>query len=289
MIAESFSRWQIPRAVDGLVLIEDLAAGPGRIGVDQRHHHAELEVHLVARGRGVFLLAETRIEATPGTMLWVRPQEDHTMLEASRDFRRFMLLVRRRAMKRVLPLPDARFVLASVKEKAGDAGLCRVLPARVARALADRLAEVRSRSHVDPRLHNAAIAGALAEAFTAFCEASASPESSALHPSVAKAVRLLCDGEVELSRAEIARRAGLSAWHLAKLFREQVGVSLVEFRNRCRLERFLDLYGTGAGAGAKMTTAALDAGFGSYPQFHRIFRAAMGRSPAEWVRDARGA
>jgi AraC-like DNA-binding protein len=33
-----------------------------------------------------------------------------------------------------------------------------------------------------------------------------------------------------------------------------------------------------------MVDAALDAGFGSYPQFHRVFRAETGCAPAEYFR-----
>jgi AraC-like DNA-binding protein len=33
-----------------------------------------------------------------------------------------------------------------------------------------------------------------------------------------------------------------------------------------------------------MLDAALEAGFGSYPQFHRIFKRVMGRSPGKYRR-----
>lgn len=286
MFRESFAHWQIPREIDGIVLVEDLAQAPGRIGIEQRHRHAELELHLVAHGHGVFLVGRTRIDATPGTMLWVRPGEDHTLLEASRDFRRWMLLARRRVVRRVVPVRDVRRLLSDDGSQADGAGLCRALPLHAARTLAQRLAEVRSGSHGPAPLHNAAIAGVLAAAFTAYASASALPTWSALHPSVAMVVRLLCGGELSLSRDELARRCGLSPWHLGKLFREQVGVSLVDFRNRRRLERFLELYGDGTRT--KMITAALDAGFGSYAQFHRLFRAVMQCSPAQYARQAPG-
>jgi AraC-like DNA-binding protein len=64
------------------------------------------------------------------------------------------------------------------------------------------------------------------------------------------------------------------------LFKQQTGVALVDFRNRQRIERFLELYGTGQRR--KMSDAALDAGFGSYPQFHRIFKRVIGCSPGNY-------
>jgi transcriptional regulator GlxA family with amidase domain len=80
----------------------------------------------------------------------------------------------------------------------------------------------------------------------------------------------------------LAHRSGLSASRLSRLFKEQTGFALVDFRNRQRISRFLEIYGTGQRQ--TMLNAAMDAGFGSYPQFHRVFRQVMGSSPAEYRR-----
>jgi len=61
-------------------------------------------------------------------------------------------------------------------------------------------------------------------------------------------------------------------------------MSMTEFRNRCRLRRFFALYEPEA----SLMTTALDAGFGSYPQFHRVFTALVGRSPAAFRKGLRG-
>ncbi|MGH7992300.1 MAG: helix-turn-helix domain-containing protein, partial [Limisphaerales bacterium] len=60
----------------------------------------------------------------------------------------------------------------------------------------------------------------------------------------------------------------------------QTGVALADFRNRQRIERFLQLYGTGQRL--TMLNAALAAGFGSYPQFHRVFKRVLGCSPGHY-------
>jgi len=282
MKPESFARWQIPRDIDGLALLGDFEHGPGRSGLENRHTHAELELHLVTRGRCAFLLDERRLEAQRGTLVWVPPGRQHTVLDPSRDFRRWMLLARPRLVRCVLPADQARTLLG------GDGsrdGLSRVLPPQATQALADLFDEASSGGRQHHRIYNAAMAYLLTRAFSAFASTAAVPESSTFHPAVSRAIRLLRDASNGHGRAELARACGLSEWHLSKLFREQVGVSLVDFRNRCRLERFLELYGDGSDV--KMSAAALDAGFGSYPQFHRVFRARMGRSPAEHARRRR--
>jgi AraC-like DNA-binding protein len=65
---------------------------------------------------------------------------------------------------------------------------------------------------------------------------------------------------------------------LSRIFKEQTGVSISRFRNQQRLQRFLRLYGKGRRTTA--LAAALEAGFGSYAQFYRVFREQTGRSPS---------
>jgi transcriptional regulator GlxA family with amidase domain len=79
------------------------------------------------------------------------------------------------------------------------------------------------------------------------------------------------------SLPELAALTRTSEAHLSKIFSTQVGVSITEFRNRVRLQRFFELYGDGRRI--TLLAAALDAGFGSYAQFHRVFREHMGHAP----------
>lgn len=193
-----------------------------------------------------------------------------------------MLLARPRLVRRVLPAEQARVLLGGDEPRDTPS---RLLSPQATQALVDRFDEASRGGREHHRIYNATMAYLLARAFSAYASSASVPASATFHPAVSSAIRLLREAAGEHGRAALARRCGLSEWHLSKLFREQVGVSLVDFRNRCRLERFLELYGDGSRV--KLSAAALDAGFGSYPQFHRIFRARMGRSPAEHARRLR--
>jgi AraC-like DNA-binding protein len=52
------------------------------------------------------------------------------------------------------------------------------------------------------------------------------------------------------------------------------------------MQRFLEQYEAQRKTGRALTLleAAFEAGFGSYPQFHRVFRQLAGCSPAEYQR-----
>ena len=67
----------------------------------------------------------------------------------------------------------------------------------------------------------------------------------------------------------MAALVDLRAETISRLFKAQIGISLTTFRNRCRVDRFLEIYGHGHRH--TILEAALEAGFGSYAQFYRIF------------------
>jgi AraC-like DNA-binding protein len=79
---------------------------------------------------------------------------------------------------------------------------------------------------------------------------------------------------------QIAAKLDLSLSRLARVFKAEMGMSLVEYRNRLRLDRFAVLLDKGR---TNLLEAALAAGFGSYAQFHRVFRALRRMTPREYL------
>lgn len=85
---------------------------------------------------------------------------------------------------------------------------------------------------------------------------------------------------------KLALQLRASSARLARAFRSELGVSLVQYRNRLRLERF---FGLVEQQGGNFSEAAQTAGFGSYAQFHRIFRQQVGVTPREYLAGRRQA
>jgi AraC-like DNA-binding protein len=124
-------------------------------------------------------------------------------------------------------------------------------------------------------------------AFSSFQEAPAPSHPAALHPAVVRAKRV-CEACVdeELDVARLSRESGLSASRLAHLFAEQVGVTPLQYRNFARVQHFIRTYN---GDERNLLQAALEAGFGSYAQFHRVFWQVCGEPPAvhfKWLSDS---
>jgi transcriptional regulator GlxA family with amidase domain len=63
-----------------------------------------------------------------------------------------------------------------------------------------------------------------------------------------------------------------------------MGLSLIEYRNRLRLDRVDAMLAKGR---MTLLQAALAAGFGSYAQFHRVFRGVRRMTPREFLRRSR--
>jgi methylphosphotriester-DNA--protein-cysteine methyltransferase len=102
---------------------------------------------------------------------------------------------------------------------------------------------------------------------------------AAPHPAVTKAARLL-SSDPSQSGAELATHLRVTPGRFARVFKTEMGVSLVRYRNQLRLERFLKIMEDGR---TNMRDAARAAGFGSYAQFHRVFQALRGRTPRAFL------
>lgn len=108
----------------------------------------------------------------------------------------------------------------------------------------------------------------------------AKPSRAIGHPAIAAAVKLL-DGDPSLPGAVLAKKQGMSLTRLVRAFKAELGVTLVDYRNQLRLERFFALTQSGQ---TNLSQAALDAGFGSYAQFHRVVRQRYGVSARELMK-----
>jgi AraC-like DNA-binding protein len=255
-------------------------------GANRRHHHAELELNLVTRGSGTYLLGNRHYQIRRGDLLWLFPAQEHVLFEQAADFEMWVVVFKRRMIRRVATDPKARVLLQRNFTK----GACRRLKqhdlVRFEELFAGLAEDSTEPELVNAGLVNAGLAYALLQAWKCFEQAGDVPVRE-VHPAVERAARFMLDGTTSCGLEELAERVGLSPSRLSRLFKQQTGLSVVEFRNRQRMERFLSRY-EGAAEKQTLLNAALEAGFGSYPQFHRVFRQVVGCSPGGYQRRLRG-
>lgn len=112
------------------------------------------------------------------------------------------------------------------------------------------------------------------------------PQAGAKHGALVRRAIAALNEDPTITADRLATRLAASSARLARVFRAELGVSLVQYRNRLRLERFFELV---EHRGGNFSDAAHTAGFGSYAQFHRIFRQHVGVTPREYLTSGRQA
>lgn len=86
---------------------------------------------------------------------------------------------------------------------------------------------------------------------------------------------------VPMGIEELARQAHVSAFHLCRLFREQTGFTIHEYRTQLRLRISLHRLAEGEG---DLTGLALELGFSDQSHFANSFRRAFGMTPGTFRR-----
>jgi len=89
----------------------------------------------------------------------------------------------------------------------------------------------------------------------------------------------LLEAAPELGLEALAGQLRANATELSRHFHRDLGMTLVRYRTRLRLLRFIRAVDSGAG---DLMTAAMAAGFGSYSQCHRTVHAELGCAPRQY-------
>ncbi len=223
-----------------------------------RHFHAEPEINVVFRGWARMGVGTREIVMGPGDLIFLKPAQDHVMLQASHDLELFVLAA--------TPTLTARFATGALP--VGTSKLS--LGADEQSILFDELLQLGDLS--DAQCHERSV-GRLFEW--------ALPRHRPGHAVARKGLDRLFRNPA-LSAAEISRAIGSSPAELSRHFSTELGVRFVEARARVRLMRFI----ASVDSGVSFTAAAVEH-FGSYAQCHRTFRGHLGCSPREYFKGAR--
>jgi AraC-like DNA-binding protein len=227
-----------------------------------RHFHAEPELNLIAAGRATFGAGEAVLAVAAGDLLWWPPGQDHVLLEASPDFDLYVIGLSPGFSERVLgdlatsaAASAARFRLDR-DSLARFTAMCAVpVDAGATSDLERRVGDFWREAH-----------GLRAVAHDRHLLTRRTLESVLASP--------------ELTRSDLAQCARGNVSEVSRHFHQDIGLTLTAYRTRLRLLRFVALIDRGH----RFLAAAVEAGFGSYSQCHRMFLQTFGCTPRLFFR-----
>jgi AraC-like DNA-binding protein/mannose-6-phosphate isomerase-like protein (cupin superfamily) len=226
-----------------------------------RHFHSEPEINFVARGTAVLGVGDTVLALEPGNLIVLPPGIEHELLDATADVELFVFALRPElAVRAYDPLAHTTRQVRKL-EPAHGAEL---------KACLLGLSDVRG---------PVAVESALADLFRA--------STRTLKPRhvLSRRALLAWERSNDLSERQLAARLQVDPATLSRCLREDLCARFVEYRARRRLMSFVGL----AELGRPLSAAALEAGFGSYAQCHRVFARFLGCAPRDYFRGGRDA
>lgn len=225
-----------------------------------RHFHAEPELNLVFQGWALMGVGKHEVLMQPGDVLFLKPAQDHVMLECSEDLDLFVVAA--------TPELAARFHTGKLPTTTTVLNLPQLKTAETHKALT----ELHSVASAAP--HEAIVGGLFEWSL---------PKSPGGHAASRKLLTSIY-GNANEPVGELARNWGIDAAQLSRCFSADLGVKFVEARSRMRLIRFVQA----VDEGHSLTRAAAEH-FGSYAQCHRVFRRYLGCAPREFFSGSRQA
>ena len=265
------------------------------------HHHKELEMNIIIRGSAEYILANQRYRLAPGHIVWLFPGQEHLLSKTDPNFQMYVVVFKEELLQNILLLKGKYSMLA---EKNPIGSFCRKVslssieklkrvceslsalniqkevmpPAYYYSGQAFGFKQNSEYLHADPVLLNAGLSYLMTVGWHLFITEGDEEKRKTLNPSVEKAVNLLKGlPDKEYSLPALAQECGISTSRLSRLFNEQIGLSIVDYKNKLKLEKFLDCIKNNPDL--NISEACYAAGFGSYPQFYKIFRQSFGISP----------
>jgi AraC-like DNA-binding protein len=241
-----------------------------RSGLRPTHFHDDTEIMLVRRGHGRLEYWGSTFDVAEGDLIVVPPSVPHGFLNLSADFDMWGAEIGPELLAAMHGEVHHQRPYAWVRACFSSGAFARP----VVRLPAARLRELeRSYARLDGAEGDQV--AWLIEQLLSFARHGGHREERVETRGVR---RLLLEPQVD--RAELARGLRVGPEHLSRAFRRQLGCTWEAQRVRARVLAFL---ARSTAPGASLTEAAYAAGFGSYSQLFRTFRACAGASPHEYL------
>jgi AraC-like DNA-binding protein len=241
--------------------------------MERPHRHRNLELNLITAGSASYILNGRRYELRRNTLVWLFSGQVHLLLEKSRRLDYWLGLFPAELLK-LICTGNARTLLAT-----DPTGIyCRDLSDKAASRIITIFEQVNDSRHDETK--NVGLGYAVLCAWDEFA-ATDEHMPPTVHPAVESAMRLIHADDESMGLEFLASQVGLTPQYLSELFKSQTGTTISRYRNKVRIQRYLEL-SADSSRDWSIVDLALEAGFGSYPQFHRVFVEHMNCTPSEY-------
>jgi AraC-like DNA-binding protein len=243
-------------------------------GHTELHWHEELEFNLIVSGSGYYVIGSKRHLLTAGTLIWLFPQQEHLLVEHGDSFCMWVVVFTQPVRDLLATHPERTAFLAP------DPG--RILMRRLALKDFDRLDDLARILHEttgDPDRFNLGISFLAAQGWHAFLHGETLQSGADLSPMVGGALRIIAREGGCVALPEVAALLNATPGWLSRSFHRELGITFTGYCQRMKVMRFCRL--RKAHPGSSLTGLAYRAGFGSYAQFHRVFREVYGAPPSK--------
>jgi AraC-like DNA-binding protein len=238
------------------------------------HHHEDLELNIVFSGSVTYVVDSVAYQLTKGSCLWLFPEQEHRLVDAGGELLLVVCVFKREMVAQVAssvwahPLAGQQAPLIFCR---------RLSPVNLAvlRTLAEDLVKMQE----NLELFEVGLRWLMLSAWKRFIDAEVIAGADC-HRAVEQTMDILREKPL-MSLDDICTRLRVSHSHLSRLFHQQTGLTLPAFRNRVRLEAFFSLHHHHS----NLLGCALEAGFGSYAQFYRVFKEHTGLAPNQFYRE----
>jgi AraC-like DNA-binding protein len=276
------------------------------------HFHGQLECLVIRRGTARLHLGSSSETVRMGQLCWILPGVPHVMIDFSPDFDMWVVQLDPALVGSSWRAGGSAMTAAGGQERGRDSGsaprrdivretvrapaapLFDVWPVVLGERLAGRasvevgVVEIERLSALAARVWSASSPAEARPHLRALCERALRVTwpnvDERREASMSQLASCLLLASPMMDRPSLAAELGISEGFLSRRFHRELGVTFIEHRARTRVAHFLAL---AQGGGNNLLGAALEAGFGSYSQFHRTFTRVSGSGPRDYLHGGR--
>jgi AraC-like DNA-binding protein len=231
-----------------------------------RHFHAEPELNILVCGSAVFGIGESRVELSAGELIVFPAGQDHVLLDSSSDLYLFAAGMVPELSLDILGRTTNGCVVPTQARLSPERFRAVV---RHAEQAVDKIGGEAECSELWEHAHSALRSNGVS--------------SSKPHVLTRRVLQVLSQAP-ELALGRLSAEMKSSESELSRHVHRDLGMTFVRYRTRLRLLNFIQQVDRGQ---RNWLHCAQDAGFGSYSQAHRAFRAELGCTPRAFFSQGR--